>query len=499
MSDYVDDRQSFKTFGLLSLRRRWKLIVACVLLSALAGGLFLTLRGASYTASTQFLVYVKEVQPGSELVISLGRADLTQVENEIELIRSRGMLAKVVQSLDLAADPEFVPARPLSWIAALWPFGVTPTTAVEERGRQEIAIDALAKRLSVKRIGTSHTILVDVTTSDPEKSALIARDISQIMLQARVSADQEGDRSPLLRERLQGLGPSVYVMTPALVPGKPSGPRKILVILAAAAAGFVIGSGLALLKDLSDKTVRTAAQVERFGLECIGAIPSSMRGDAAENGISSAPLLAQTLLRMTVAVEAAKARIVGVASPTAGEGAASVARQFAQAAAGSQRKVLLVEARGQSAPGSRRENSAEDFRQGNDGAPDILTVASCDDAPGFANWWTRCEQQFLAAYDLIVVGLPPLEQGPAFRTAAQHLDGVLLVMKWGGVAEQRIERAFSVAGAAPSDFIGAVLNQVDGRTIGQFGDLLWKAEASVAERRRLFAGTMPAVPAVGSA
>lgn len=50
------------------------------------------------------------------------------------------------------------------------------------------------------------------------------------MLQARGGAEPDGEKSPLLRERLRGLGPSVYVMTPALIPDKPSGPRKIFVI-----------------------------------------------------------------------------------------------------------------------------------------------------------------------------------------------------------------------------------------------------------------------------
>lgn len=522
MSDSIDDRHSLSTFGFLTLRRRWKLICACVVLAVAAGGAFVALRGASYTASTQFLVYVKEVQPGPEPVVSLGRADLTQVENEIEIIRSRGTLAKVVRSLNLADDPEFVPATTLAQDIAQRVFGMSRSASDERRSRQEIAIETLAKHVAIQRIGTSHTILVNVTTSDPEKSALIANDISQAMVQARLSAEQDGDRSPLLRERLQGLGPSVYVMTPALVPDKPSGPRKILVLLGAAIAGFVLGTALALLWDLKDRTIRTAAQVERFGLECIGAIPLLSRGKPAgrsggrpveERGgpgeFRSTPLLTQTLLRMTVAAEAAKARVVGVASPTAGEGATTVARQFAQAAARSSRKVLFVEtdASGASANGASgyREISSDvaalcDGRlEKGVGEPDVLVVAASADGGGSANWWMHCDQKSLATYDLIIVGLPPLEQGAAFRLATQKIDGTLLVMKWGGADIERIERAFSVSGAVPSDFIGAVLNKVDGRMVGQFGDKLWKAETVVAARRRLFAASVPVEPVAGPA
>lgn len=513
MSDSIDDRHSLSTFGFLTFRRRWKLICACVVLAVAAGGAFVALRGASYTASTQFLVYVKEVQPGPEPVVSLGRADLTQVENEIEIIHSRGTLAKVVRSLNLAEDPEFVPATTLSQTIAQRVLGMSHSASDERRSRQEIAIETLAKHVAIQRIGTSHTILVNVTTSDPEKSALIANDISQAMLQARLSAEQDGDRSPLLRERLQGLGPSVYVMTPALVPDKPSGPRKILVLLGSAIAGFVLGAALAMLWDLKDGTIRTAAQVERFGLECIGAIPLLSRGKPAvrsrvrpveERGgpgeFRSTPLLTQTLLRMTVAAEAAKARVVGVASPTAGEGATTVARQFAQAAARSSRKVLLVETGASEASGYREISSdvaalCDGRLEKGVGEPDVLVVAASADGCGSANWWMHCDQKSLATYDLIIVGLPPLEQGAAFRLATQKIDGTLLVMKWGGADMERIERAFSVSGAVPSDFIGAVLNKVDGRMVGQFGDKLWKAETVVAARRGLFAASMSAGPA----
>lgn len=525
MSFYVGERQSLTPFGFSSLRRRWKLIGACVVLSMMLGLFVALLKPANYTASTQLLIYVKEVQPGPDLVIFLGRADLTQVENEIEIIRSRGTLAKVVQSLKLSEDPEFVPAATPFESIAQWLFGVPLATSDEIRRRQELAVDTLAKRIAVKRVGTSHTILIDVTTSDPEKSERIANGISQVMLQARVSADQDGSRSTLLRERLQGLGPSAYVMTRALAPDKPSGPRKLLVILGAVFAGFAAGSVLALLLDFRDKTIRTAAQVEHFGLECIGAIPllkcggrtasrslHSTREAAKEDQLLPAPLLNQTLLRMTVAIEASKARVVGIASSIEGEGATTVARQLAHMAARSQRRVLLVEVgRNETSrpltqevpPGgvdfsdTHLRSFDGNIRNNRGNGPDILVTAVSDNIDSAANWWMHSNQRLSVDYDLIVVSLPPLERGAEFRMAAQNLDGILLVIKWGDTEMERVERAFAVSGAMPSDFIGAVLNMMDDRMIGQFGDKLWEAEAATTTRRRPFGLAMPAEPAAG--
>lgn len=526
MLDYRVDHQALPTFGFLTLRRRWKLICICVALSMTAGAAFALLKGATYTASTQFLVYIKEVQPGSELVVSLGRADLTQVENEIEIIRSRGTLAKVVRSLNLASDPEFVPDATLLGQLARWLVSRPQTASDESRDRQEIAIQSLAKHIAPQRIGTSHTILLNVTSSAPEKSALIANEISQVMLQARGNTDPEGDRSPLLRERLQGLGPGVYVMTPALVPDRPNGPRRILVVLGAIAAGFLLGAALAFFLDLRDRSIRTAAQVERFGVECLGAIPwlprrklasknpaRSARQRIAQDGLAPSPLLTQTLLRIAVAAEAAKARVLGIASPIAGDGTTTVARHFAQTAARSQ-KVLLVEAgRGlgseprihgtgpdPAALGhARLETRDGDLWHDDEGGPDVLTIAASPGGDGCANWWMHCGRKSLAAYDLIVVGLPPLEQGAAYRMAAQSIDGILLVMKWGSTDAERIERAFAISGAVPTDFIGAVLNGVDSRMIGLFGDKLWEAEAVVGARRRPFVTAMQIEPVAGPA
>lgn len=527
MSVYVDERQAFATFDFLSLRRRWKLVGACVAFSVTLGLLLVGFKPANYTASTQLLIYVKEVQPGPDPVISLGRADLTQVENESEMIRSRGLLAKVVQSFNLTDDPEFVPAATslrgiAQWLSEL--FGEPQATIDEGRSRQESAVEALARHITVKRVGTSHTILINVTTSDPEKSARIANGIAQALLQGRGGAEQDGDRSPLLRERLQGLGPSVYVMTPALAPARPNGPRKIFIVLGAVIAGSLIGSALALLLDFRDKTIRTARQVERFGLECIGAIPLLKGGKAAvssrvqpgkehagDGEFWSAPLLKQTLLRMAVAIEAADARIVGIASPIAGEGATTVARQLARMAARNQRKVLLVELgrsetrpfMGEASFGAATFSDTQpppvggNLRNNDGNGSDVLVTATANHSDGAAHWWMHCDRKSLAAYDLIVVSLPPLERGPEFRMAAQHIDGILLVMKWGGADMERVERAIAVSGAAPSDFIGAVLNMVDDRMIGRFGDTFWEAEALMAVRRRLFEPAMPTEPVTG--
>lgn len=507
MADSVGERAQLGTFGLLSLRRRWRLIALCSALASIIALVVAVLKPATYTASTQLLVYVRELQPGPEPVVSPGRADLTQVQNEIEIIRSRGLLTKVARSLNLTADTEFVPVRTLLRSLADWLLRTPQTTSEEGTPELMQAAASLERHVAVTRVGTSHTILVSVKTSDAQKSAMIANAIGRIAMQGRVVADQDNTKSPLLRERLQGLGPNAYVMTEADPPSRPDGPRKAFIVLAAPILGLFVGSALALLLDFMNRTIRTAAQVEHLGMECIGIIPRLRRSgwinssqpasgneSVEEEEFQPDALLNQTLRRATVAIAASKARIVGVTSAVAQEGATTVARYLAQIAARSGQKVLLVNASrsdrspslttGEALPPAGRADGRLrpliDLKVDERPGLDVLRVDGLD---GAAAWRMHCDQARLVAYDLVVVGLPHLELGPECQVATQNLDGILLVLKWGNTELERAERAIALSGVAPSEFIGAVLNMVDERTIGQFGDKLWEAEAALAVRR----------------
>jgi Mrp family chromosome partitioning ATPase len=175
-----------------------------------------------------------------------------------------------------------------------------------------------------------------------------------------------------------------------------------------------------------------------------------------------------------------------------GEGAATVAAQLARTCCGS--KVLLVEASLKEPSGDGDEfglTNALSVPRGivldSSGGFDVLEVGGLNSGETSGASWMQHGQSVLGNYDLIVVCLPPLEQGPEFRMAARNLDGILLVIKWGETTIETIERAIAVSGVSDSDFVGAVLNMVDERMIGAFGDKFWNAEAALAARRRLFA------------
>jgi capsular polysaccharide biosynthesis protein len=462
MSDAIRERSPLTTYGLLSLRRRWRLIVASgisLLILALA---FVALRPAQYTSTAQLLVFVRKLSPGPDPVVVAGDADVVQVQNEIEIIRSRGMLTKTAQALNLADDNEIVPTP-------LFKAPAAPDVRLER------AVDYLRKNVALQTVGASHTILVRVTTSDPHESERIANAIADGAVQTRFSAEQQHVRSPLLRERVQGLGPSAYVITTAEPPSYRDGPKKIQILAAAATLGLVFGAALALLLDLLDRTVRTAAQIEHFGLECIGAIPELRSRTQWPPSERTSPgggrpdaMLDQTIRRTLAAIEAAQARTIGVTTPIGGEGATTVAVHLARMANARGVKALLV------------QPDWSDLSLGDGGGADD------------AVWSRRVGPDALASHDLVLVDLPPLERGAEFRLAARNIGGLLLVVKWGDTQFDEMERAMAESGVPLSEFIGAVLNMVDERMIGKFGDKLWEAEAGLAAGRRPFEFPTPA-------
>ena len=186
-----------------------------------------------------------------------GRAELSVVQNQIEIIQSRSVLLKVIDTLNLKDDPEFAPRTSrdggfLQPIRNL--FASRPTGLDESRLLTSRTFDLLRRKVSVRRVGTSHTLTISVTAHDPTKAARIANKIAQVYLQERVSAWESGlSRTPSsLRERLQGLGPNAYVISVAEPPITRDGPRAVVIALAAALLGLGVGGGLALFLDFKN-------------------------------------------------------------------------------------------------------------------------------------------------------------------------------------------------------------------------------------------------------
>jgi len=516
-----------------SLLRHWRFVCLCGACFLLLAALFLAVRPPHYTASTRLLAYARELHPTTEPVILPGRADVALVQNQIEILRAHSTLSRTVRALRLTEDAEFMGDGVIGrWLAGI--LGPAEAIADEDREKGERAVQAIQKRLSVKRVGTSHTIDVMVTANDPDKAARIANGIVRNAPPEGLSEETEGSYTTLLRERLQGLGPSVYVMSVAYPPVRPDGPRRVVLVLAAMMFGIIFGGGLAILRDFRDRKIRTAEQIEALGLECFGLVLRAQRmpaarapsvGDSPAGGLSSPAvepphaMMSQTLRRVQTAIRSSGSTKIGVTSEVAGVAATRLATSLARQMAASGKTVLLVYDSGASLFGSGAPIAVTaGHDQANAGLSPTSTSDAeresgrrsllpldCSDGPQF---WSRMDDASHAeggAYDVLIAVLPPLVDGPEFRIAAEKLQELLLVLEWGGTDFERIQRLLEMSDGSRWKFMGAVLNVANEKSIGTAANKFQAAEVKFAKRRsasnacrppegqgRLFGGTLPA-------
>jgi len=481
------------SFGLGSLRSRKRLLgigtLACLALAALYVGV----RPTSYTASSQLLIYIRQVLTGPDQAILPGRADLPMVQNQIELLRSGNVLAKVVETLQLTKDPEFLgslrsspeaqkrdPARP-----------ATDTDAAAFRA----ALGALNSKLSIRQVGTSHLVTVSFQASDPEKAARIVNSVIRIYLQERGRAsDAASSKAPTLREIYQSLGPSAQVISEAEPPVKSDGPPAALILVAAALLGLGTTAALALLLDALDDRIHGAHQMEYvLGLECLGVVPHFPNVDNGSEDAAARRLLSAegpVLRRAAAMVQDASAgelRTIGVTSILPGEGATTLAIGLAMASAASGKRVLLIDAALDNPAISRwvASLSCAPPRPGANPEPavlgDVVKVQAglhvLSLAEGYGAEARLMPRGLLddilnaaeASYDMVIVDMPSLASGPQVRAAAQSLDGFLLVVKWGATKSELVRQAFRSAGQAQPKFIGTMLNMADEATMKRYG------------------------------
>lgn len=144
--------------------------------------------------------------------------DTTEINSEIEVLRSRGLMGKVVDELDLVNDPEFntalqTPGLVSSLRSAL--SGGEDVTQVDEatlaRRARDRTVTNLIDKTSISNVRNSLVFNITVTTEDPAKSALIADTITELYIvnQIEVKFDAMEQATVWLTERVSDLQASL--------------------------------------------------------------------------------------------------------------------------------------------------------------------------------------------------------------------------------------------------------------------------------------------------
>jgi len=176
-----------------------------------------------YTANSVVLLETKQNQIADlESVVSGLSGDTSEVNSEVEILRSRILLGRVVDRLDLESDPEFnadlrepglldtVKSSLIGTIKAV--IGQTEPEQVlspeqQAKKTRDNVVSNLLNKMQVSNIRQSLVFQIQVETTDPQKSAIIADMIAEeyTSSQRDVKFEATEQASEWLSERVAAL------------------------------------------------------------------------------------------------------------------------------------------------------------------------------------------------------------------------------------------------------------------------------------------------------
>ena len=189
-------------------RRRLPLFLA-VGLVVMVGAVIVTVRSTPlYTATSSLMINTRtETVVDAQAVLSGLSADTGVVDTEIEILKSRQLAQRVVETLKLEDDAEFNPALaepgPIASVvggigtlfgAAAPDAARAQLTAVQAQKQKERVVDNVLGRLSVRRSGLTYVMNVGFTSRDPAKAARIANTFAERYLLEQLEAKFDATR-----------------------------------------------------------------------------------------------------------------------------------------------------------------------------------------------------------------------------------------------------------------------------------------------------------------
>ena len=179
-------------FGILWRGKLW--ILVCMVVAVLIGGYYAYVVAIPRFQSTSVVILdTREEQvSGLEGVLGgLGR-DSTVVSTEVEVLRARSLMRKVVEKLDLTADPEFnaqlrepgTVERLKTLVRSFLPSHARDPESPElaQKRLTDSVVSELLAKTKISNVPTSLVFQISVETESPIKSALIADTIAELYI-----------------------------------------------------------------------------------------------------------------------------------------------------------------------------------------------------------------------------------------------------------------------------------------------------------------------------
>lgn len=444
------------------LQDYWRSTLATLFLCvALAAG-FTLLVTPTYTASSSVFLTVESGSSAGELSQGATYAE-RQVRSYVSVATTAKVLQPVIDDLQLDMMPS-----------------------------------ELAERVSVESPSATQIINVSVTDETPRMAALLADAVSQSLINTVDELSPPGPGGVRLV--------SATIIDQALVPNSPSSPRPIVNLGLGAFAGLVLGIGQAVLRNLLDTRVRSAADIEALTdapvLASIGHVDTNPERATEATGAQWASGEAYRRLRTNVGfvgLGGERRSSMVMTSSVAGEGKTETIVNLARVLAAAGESVLLVDAdlrRPQVAERMRLDSELglSDVLTGRGSLPDLtievisgfLAVLPAGTVPpnpsellgseAMAHFIATVERQ----YDYILFDAPPLLPVTDAVVLGAQVGGAILVSRAEQVGRPQVEAALEVLETGDVTLLGVVLNDVPSFKDGRYGGYYSQYASTVA-------------------
>ncbi|WP_051481311.1 polysaccharide biosynthesis tyrosine autokinase [Paraburkholderia nodosa] len=375
-----------------------------------------------------------------------------------------------------------------------------------------------------QRFGDQHPVLIAARQQlaqlqgerakyDTKFRDLPATEVKAVQLQRDAKVAE--DIYVLLLNRIQelsvqrvGTGGNVHIVDPALRPGNPSKPKKLLIVSAASLLGIILGTGFVLMRRNMFKGIVDPDQIERsFQLPVYGLVPLSPEQLALEK---RAPVRGGTRLREVLAnsrpkdltveslrslrtslqfsVMDARNRVVMLTGSVPGVGKSFLTANLAVLLAHSGKRVLMIDGdmrRGalERHLGGPQENGFSELLSGQISLDeairatevDNLHFMSCGRRPPNPSELLMSPRlgQYLEGlsnrYDVLLIDTPPVLAVTDAAIIGSHAGSTFLVLRSGMHTEGEIADALKRLRNAGVRVQGGVFNGVPARTRGNYG------------------------------
>jgi capsular exopolysaccharide synthesis family protein len=427
------------------VRKRWRIISACVLLSLIGAAAITALSPKVYSAQAQIIISAQAT--ADDLTSALQGSSFTQqrVKSYAAIVNTPLVTQPVVKSLNLS-----------------------------------ITADQLSHRISASNPLDTFLLDISVTDNDPVVAQKTANAVANQFLQVVKDLETpEGSAQPLVK---------ATVVKPASVPTVPVSPRPKINLALGLLVGLALGVGAAVLRESLDTTVKGPDDISALTASpLLGIIPEDSDARvspliSAEQGNLRAEAYRQVRTNLQFVDVERSIKSVVVTSAIPDEGKSTTACNLAIAFARTGARVVLVEA------DLRRPRTADYL--GVEGAVGLTNVLLGQVSVGdvLQTWGTLPLKvlpsgpippnpsellgsrpmaelvTLLGAHaDIVILDAPPLLPVTDAAVLSTVCDGALIVARFGHTRRDQLTAAEQAVGKVGGRIVGVLLNRVPRR------------------------------------